>query len=143
MDDVSREVYPADARECRAGHALAGGNRLAIGESLAMCRKCRRVGNRSYGAEWRNGRGQVFVFLPDHPRSRRDGFYPRSKLVMEHQVGRLLDAEERVYHVDEDAGNDDPDNLMLFATAHDMATHRSDLARRGTDWAARRAGWAE
>ncbi len=37
----------------------------------------------SYGYEWTNGRGQVFVYLPDHPMSRADGFYARARFVIE------------------------------------------------------------
>lgn len=40
----------------------------------------------SYGYERTNGRGQVFVFLPDHPLARADGFYPRSRFIMEEQL---------------------------------------------------------
>lgn len=102
----------------------------------------------SYGYEWTNARGQVFVMLPDHPRARADGFYPRSRYNMEGVVGRILLPAERVYHLDEDPGNDsvteydeglrarlrelDPaglvdtaGNLVLFASQKDLAQYRS------------------
>lgn len=117
----------ATEKKCGDGHDLTGGNALALANSdMVMCRLCRGVGNRSYGSEWRNQRGQVFVFVPDHPRSRKDGFYARSKLVMEKNEGRLLDQEERVLHYpDETPDNDAIENLLLFNSAHEMAQFRS------------------
>jgi hypothetical protein len=124
-----------------AGHDITGANGLDLGTGVKICRACRGIANRSYGSEWRNARGQVFVFVPDHPRSRKDGFYPRAKLVMERELGRILDVEERVLHLEGGPANDDPPNLKLFNSAHEMAQWRSDQyqaekERLGGGWAA-------
>lgn len=78
----------------------------------------------SEGLEWKNSRGQVYVQAPDHPNARKDGFVARARLVTEQRIGRYLLKSERVYHVDEQLDNDDPDNLMLFESQSDLARFR-------------------
>jgi hypothetical protein len=93
--------------------------------------------------EWKNHRGQVFVQKPKHPRRRKDGFVPRSVLVMEEMLKaglepgqsdadyamgiepRNLLPEERVLHLDGVPGNDEPGNLMLFPSQKALAQWRS------------------
>lgn len=44
---------------------------------------------------------------------------------MEEALGRLLGDAERVWHVDGDVSNDDPENLMVFPSQAALAAHRS------------------
>lgn len=112
---------------CPSGHDLTSAAGLTFDDGTITCRKCEGLANRSYKTEWTNHRGQVFVFLPDHPYSRKDGFYPRAKLAMELHLGRFLDPEEKVYHVDETADNDDPENLIVFPNMHALQQHRTKI----------------
>lgn len=139
-----RKRYPTNITHCDEGHSLTGANGLAVNEegNQKLCRTCRGIGNRSYGSEWRNARGQVFVFLPDHPHSRKDGFYPRAKVVMEEKVGRLLDPQERVLHWPKQSPDaDEPSNLVLFPSQHALAQflsqkYQAKKERLGGGWAA-------
>jgi hypothetical protein len=79
----------------------------------------------SPGTHWTNHRGQVFVSIPTHPMARADGLYPRARLAMEAKIGRILRVAERVYHVDNDPANDDPNNLWLFPDQRELAQDRS------------------
>lgn len=144
-NELGRELYYGET-SCLNKHDLTGANGLIVGEDAELgeaklCRTCRGIGNRSYGSEWRNGRGQVFVFLPDHPHSRKDGFYPRAKVVMEEKEGRLLDPQERVLHLNEQPDDDRPSNLKLFPSQHALAQYRSKKyqakkKKLGGGWAA-------
>jgi hypothetical protein len=92
--------------------------------------------------------------IPVYPGGRKDGFVARAKLVMEAMLAdglvegdsyedyalcdgkpqpRNLTSEERVYHRDGNAGNDDPTNLMLFPSMKAVASYRSDLHREARD----------
>lgn len=82
------------------------------------------------GSEQKSQRGQIYVFLPDHPMSRSDGFVARSKLVMAEMIGRELTPEERVYHENETVDDDDPENLRLFPNQAALASYRSDKRRK-------------
>lgn len=79
------------------------------------------------GTTWTNGRGQVYVSVPDHPRARRDGLVARSRLVAEEMLGRHLGAAERVWHVDGDVSNDEPENLKVFPSQAALAAHRAAI----------------
>jgi hypothetical protein len=105
----------------------------------------------SEGYEWMTDRGQVYVMQSTHPFSRKDGFVARSKLVMETMLStglqpndsyedyaikdepRLLRPEERVYHLDGNVSNDDPENLMLFPNQKALAQYRSMLHREARE----------
>lgn len=134
MPVPDRTIYTAGEELCKEGHPLTGANGLRLpenpetGETLGwMCRKCRMIAQRSYGTEWKNGRGQIYVFVPDHPMSRKDGFYARARLVMENELGRLLDPDERVLHKAEgQPENDSLENLKLFNSQHELAQYRAE-----------------
>lgn len=100
-------------------------------ERCEGCKSKRKPKVYSEGYEWKNVRGQVFVYLPDHPQARKDGFVPRSHLVMSALMGRPVTHPERVWHKDEDPSNDDPENLVLFADQKALAQHRSKLYHEG------------
>jgi hypothetical protein len=70
---------------------------------------------------WKGGvrvdrRGYVLIYKPDHPFAASNGCVRLHRLVVEEQLGRLLTADEVVHHRDEDPGNNNPENLMVYAT---------------------------
>ena len=69
---------------------------------------------------WRGGRyidldGYVLIFKPDHPNARKTGYVLEHRLVMEQQLGRLLERQEVVHHKRGRADND-PEDLELFSS---------------------------
>ena len=70
---------------------------------------------------WKGGvrvdrRGYVLVYKPDHPFAASNGCVRLHRLVVEEQLGRYLTADEVVHHIDEDPGNNSPQNLMVYET---------------------------
>jgi hypothetical protein len=135
-------TFGGPTESCHKGHDLVGANGLRLPDGQVMCRKCRGVGNRSYGYESHNERGQVWVFVPDHPRSRKDGFYARARLVAERDIGRVLEPGERVYHENEAPGDDRPENLRVFASQAELASHRALRSQPGKERIWKRV-WAQ
>jgi lambda repressor-like predicted transcriptional regulator len=86
---------------------------------------------------WTGGRtvdaqGYVLIHTPEHPNADYKGRVREHRLVMEQQLGRYLDPEEVVDHIDGDTSNNDPSNLRLFAS---NAEHlRVTLAGRTPNW---------
>ena len=69
------------------------------------------------------------VYKPDHHRANENGFVAEHIVVAEKKIGRLLYPKEVVHHVDHDKSNNDPDNLMVFASQADHAMfHRGGIA---------------
>lgn len=71
--------------------------------------------------KWTGGRnvdkgGYILVYMPDHPMATKAGYVREHRLVVEKILGRYLTATEVVHHADDDPGNNDPSNLILFET---------------------------
>ena len=65
------------------------------------------------------------VYKPDHPRAMSCGCVYEHRLVMESLIGRYLEPEEQVHHVDEDKTNNSPSNLKLCSTQKEHSLEHS------------------
>lgn len=78
---------------------------------------------------WKGGRcivnGYVWIYQPDHPHAKHQGYVLEHRLVMEKKLGRLLDPEEVVHHEDDNTQNNDPGNLFLYPTNADHMREHS------------------
>jgi hypothetical protein len=60
--------------------------------------------------------GYILQKVPHHPYGNNNGYVRQHRLVMESMLGRLLDPDEVVDHVNGDTSDNRPENLRLFAT---------------------------
>jgi hypothetical protein len=72
-----------------------------------------------------NSGGYICDLVPDHPHAAQNGYVRRHRLVVEKAIGRYLDPEEVVHHIDGDKLNNSIENLMLFATTRDHTIYHS------------------
>lgn len=78
------------------------------------------------GGRWVDGRdGYVFVHAPGHPRARSNGYVREHILVMEKKLGRLLEPDEIVHHINGDKQNNRRRNLWLCTQATHRLAHHS------------------
>lgn len=61
--------------------------------------------------------GYVQVWKPEHPNA-RNGYVPEHRLVMEKKLGRYLNENETVHHIDGNKLNNDEGNLQLRQGQH-------------------------
>lgn len=77
--------------------------------------------------DWRGGRRRVkgywYIWMPEHPRATKAGYILEHRLVMEATLGRYLDIEEVVHHIDKNREHNDPSNLRLFPCNGDHLRH--------------------
>lgn len=76
---------------------------------------------------WKGGRqiisGYVYVYAPDHPNAKRHRIQEH-RLVMEQELGRYLEPDEVVHHIDSNRQNNDPDNLVVMSYRDHLDLHR-------------------
>ena len=63
------------------------------------------------------------VYCPDHPGASKEGRVYEHRLIMEKKLGRYLEPNEEVHHIDHNPRNNDPDNLMLFTNHSEHTRH--------------------
>lgn len=83
-----------------------------------------------------NINGYIAYYYPEHPKAYSNGCVYEHILVAEQILGRFLNPEECVHHIDFDRANNKASNLMIFATKSDhTAFHqgvKAVLSKNGT-----------
>ena len=72
-------------------------------------------------------RGYKFVWCPDHPFVRKDGYMQEHRMVMELHLERYLYLQERVHHINGNKGDNRIKNLKLFPSE---SKHQSDTPHK-------------
>ncbi len=67
--------------------------------------------------------GYKEVYVSNDSNRRPNGCVLAHVLVAEQKLGRKLEAKETVHHVDENRGNNKPENIMVFKTKSDHARY--------------------
>ncbi len=78
------------------------------------------------GGKVNNGEGYIMVYLPWHKFARNKKYVLEHRFVMEKHLGRYLQPQEIVHHIDGNTKNNKISNLMLFPTqkAHTNFHHK-------------------
>jgi hypothetical protein len=89
----------------------------------------------TYTQSRKNGRVYRLIHKPDHPFATKSGYIREHRLVMEKELGRYLEPDEVVDHIDRfDTLNNHPSNLRVMKKVdHDRMNVRLNVHRRWYD----------
>lgn len=73
-----------------------------------------------------NHNGYVELWIPNHHRTRGNGYVFEHILVLEEKIGRRLLPNEQVHHIDKDRKNNSPDNLEVVDIVEHTKLHAKE-----------------
>jgi len=74
--------------------------------------------------------GYVFIYKPKHPRAVHN-YVRRSHLVVEKFIGRYLELNNVIHHIDFNKSNDDINNLMIFKSQREHSLFHAKIKQFG------------
>lgn len=145
QDNKGQWWYVNSGRKYRAIERVCSScGKIEVVRSTAetnMCKSCALTGipksefhklkiaksNEGKGLGICNNHGYKLLLKKDHPHADSYGYIPEHRLVMENLIGRYLDPEEIVHHIDENKSNNHPNNLWLFDNRSDHTRFHNRL----------------
>ena len=74
--------------------------------------------------------GYECVYLPKHPNARVNGYVYVHRIVMENSLGRYLDSDEHIHHLDGNKTNNQLSNLELTTASEHAKKHKGEVKPR-------------
>ena len=65
----------------------------------------------------------ILIYKPDHPSARKDGYIAEHRFIMEQHLGRHLNKDEIVHHIDGDVLNNYIENLEIMTNGEHTKLH--------------------
>lgn len=91
-------------------------------------RKCHflsQIGKPTRRFERIKRKGYWFVYLPQHPKCGKQGYYAEHRLIMERKIGRYLEKTENIHHINHDKTDNRIENLMVLTNSEHGKLHNN------------------
>ena len=125
----SRKWKKALSDESRARMSAAQKGKLITEEQrkqISDRNSCNYNGLNGYGHTKLHNGGYVIVYVPKHPKAHKDGYQMLHTVVMERAIGRYLEPNEVVHHINHDRKDNRLENLMLMDKKEHMRMHMTE-----------------
>ncbi len=97
-------------------------------------KKCHYDGLNGCGHLKQHASGYVLAYVPDHPHATSDGYVFLHTVVMERSIGRYLNNDEVVHHINRIKNDNRLENLVLMNKHEHMSMHMKErYAKRRND----------
>lgn len=78
--------------------------------------------------------GYLSMRKPSHPNAWKNGYVKYHRLVMELEIGRYLNREELVHHMDHNKLNNDINNLKIVTMSEHRTIHNNETKDYSSNW---------
>ena len=121
-----RKPFTEKEREQRSkvhkGKKLSEEQRRIISERNS----CDYNGLNGYGHTKQHNGGYVLAYVPHHPHAHKDGYVMLHTVLMERAIGRYLESNEVVHHINHDRSDNRLENLMLMDKHEHQSMHMKE-----------------
>lgn len=90
---------------------------------MSEARKSHFNGLNGFGHKKAHASGYVLVYVPDHTRAHIDGYVMFHTVIMERSLGRYLNDNEVVHHINHDHSDNRVENLVLMDKHEHLSMH--------------------
>ena len=128
-----RKPFTDAEREMRSkvhkGKVLSEKQRKTISEHNS----CEFNGLNGYGHIKRHNGGYILGYAPRHPHAHTDGYVMLHTIIMERHIGRYLNDDEVVHHINHRRDDNRIENLKLMTKKAHMSMHMKERHQRRND----------
>ena len=96
-----------------------------MGEKNHMYGKIGALAGNYKNGRMQSGNGYIYILNRDHPNKNKHNYVFEHQLVMEKKLGRYINKNERIHHIDCNPTNNDLENLFLTDSSGAAIAHHS------------------
>lgn len=103
-------------------------------EAIRQRNSCNYNGLNGYGHTKQHCAGYILAYAPKHPNAHKDGYVMLHTVLMEQKIGRYLNADEVVHHINHNKADNRLENLQLMNKKDHQSMHMTERhAKRRND----------
>lgn len=95
-------------------------------KAISECNSCNYNGLNGYGHTKSHNRGYTLAYAPKHPNAHKDGYVMLHTVLMERKIGRYLNDDEVVHHINHNRSDNRIENLALMNKHEHCAMHMKE-----------------